>query len=66
MSNKIIVVDSGRQFVKALSGGKRKLFQSVVAMAPERFNLEIKDKPEDLFINHQGEAATRRTSRTSS
>ena len=55
MSNKIIVVDSGRQFVKALSGGKRKLFQSVVAMAPERFNLEIKDKPEDLFINHQGE-----------
>src|SRR5690606_27806316 len=53
--SRIISVDSGRQFVKALSGGKRKLFQSVVAPAPERFNLEIKDNPEDFVINQQGE-----------
>lgn len=55
MSNKIIVVDSGRQFVKVLSEGKRRLFQSVVAAAPYKFNLEIKDREGDLFIHHQGE-----------
>jgi len=55
MGNRVVVVDSGRQFVKALSEGRRILFQSVVAAAPGRFNLEIKDNPEDLFISHQGE-----------
>jgi hypothetical protein len=54
MGNKIITVDSGRQFVKVVTGGKRRLIQSLVAPAPVKFNLEIKENREDLFIGYQG------------
>ncbi len=52
---KVLSVDAGRQFVKVVSDGKKKIFQSVMAEAPEKFNLEIKDNADDLFINHGGQ-----------
>jgi hypothetical protein len=52
--NKVIVVDSGRQFVKCICEGKRLMFQSVLAPAPSRFNLDLKTLPTDLWVEYKG------------
>ncbi len=53
MSKKIIVVDSGRCFVKSLCDGKSKVFQSAIAKLPEGdFRLSVKTMPDDIWIKY--------------
>jgi hypothetical protein len=60
---KIIVVDSGRSFVKSLSVGTKdlkinqtKIFQAAMAELPgDGFNLNIKPYPDDLWVKYENQ-----------
>jgi hypothetical protein len=53
MGKKIVIVDSGRAFVKSLCAGKSKIFQSAIARLPEgEFRLSVKTVPDDIWVKY--------------
>lgn len=53
MGKKIVVVDSGRCFVKGLCNGKSNIYQSALAKLPEGdFRLSVKTMPDDIWIRY--------------
>jgi hypothetical protein len=51
--DKIVVVDSGRAFVKSLSSKGPKVFQSALAETDGKFKLTVRTNPDDLWIRYQ-------------
>jgi hypothetical protein len=56
LNKKVIIVDSGRQFVKTICNDRRRLFQAVVANAPNGFNLNVNSSPDDLWVRFRGDS----------